>query len=208
MLITAEQISEKLKANNIVISGVLHIGAHECEEFNDYLNEGVDPQAIYWIDAMEDKVVKMNQRGIPNVYFQAIDLQEGEVEFKITGNGQSSSLLEMGTHLKYYPHIHVVRTEKVRTDTLKNWIEKNGIPIKNCNFWNLDIQGKELDALKSAEHYIQHANAIYAEINVEEVYKGCGLVEDLDVFLKEKGFERYKTAMTGAGWGDALYLRV
>jgi hypothetical protein len=55
---------------------------------------------------------------------------------------------------------------------------------------------------------IQHADAIYAEVNTEEVYKGCGVLPDLDSFLESKGFKREMLSMTAYGWGDALYVRV
>ena len=150
----------------------------------------------------------MNSRGIPNVYCAALNDTEQTVKFNITNNGQSSSLLDFGTHKTNYPSIRVIESREVQTQTLKNFIEKNNISIEKCNFWNLDIQGKELDVLKSAEEYIKYADAIYCEVNTEEVYQGCGVLVDLDVFLKSKGLQRVKLEMTFAGWGDALYVRI
>ena len=77
-----------------------------------------------------------------------------------------------------------------------------------CNFWNLDIQGKELDVLLSGEEYLIYADAIYCEVNTQEVYKGCGILKDLNDFLHERGFLRVAIKLTDMGWGDALYLRV
>jgi DNA-directed RNA polymerase len=78
------------------------------------------------------------------------------------------------------------------------------------NFWNFDIQGAELLALKGAEESIKYAKALYLEVNTEEVYQGCALVGDLDTYLGERGFERVLTKMWdngSCGWGDALYVR-
>jgi hypothetical protein len=80
--------------------------------------------------------------------------------------------------------------------------------MEGINFWNLDIQGKELDVLRSGEEFLVYADVIYCEVNTEEVYKGCGVLNDLDAFLNENGFQRIKTHMTNVGWGDALYVRV
>ena len=55
--------------------------------------------------------------------------------------------------------------------------------------------------------YINFADAIYSEVNTQEVYKGGCLLSDLDLFLQSKGFTRVNISMTGAGWGDALYVR-
>jgi hypothetical protein len=48
---------------------------------------------------------------------------------------------------------------------------------------------------------------IYSEVNAQELYKGCVLVNDLDLFLNGFGFKRVETQWCGnTGWGDALYI--
>jgi hypothetical protein len=82
------------------------------------------------------------------------------------------------------------------------------LDIQNLNFWNLDIQGAELMALKGATQALDFPKAIYIEINREELYKGCALVEELDRYLAVYGLKRIRTHMTEFNWGDALYLKV
>ena len=76
------------------------------------------------------------------------------------------------------------------------------------NFWNFDIQGAELKALYGATKSIQFAKAIYLEVNEKELYKGCGLIPEIDTFLEQYGFKRMLTNMTVHGWGDALYIKL
>jgi FkbM family methyltransferase len=208
MLIPFSECCQILKNYNKKPRGILHIGAHHCEELNSYKENGVNQQNIYWIDAIKEKVDLMRSRGVPNVFCAALDNNEQVVNFHITNNGESSSLLDFGTHQQSYPHIHVVESREVTTQTLKSFIETNRLQMEGCNFWNLDIQGKELDVLRSGEEYLVYADALYCEVNTEEVYKGCGVLSDLDAFLQEKGFHRVKINMTDRGWGDALYVRV
>ena len=208
MLIPFNECCSILKEYGKTPTGVLHIGAHECEELKDYVNEGVDPDNIYWIDAIQEKVDAMINRGIPNVYCAALDNKESIVKFHITNNGQSSSLLDLGTHKQSYPYIHVTESRDVKTQTLKKFLELNNLDMEGHNFWNLDIQGKELDVLNSGKEHLVYADAIYCEVNTEEVYRGCGVLNDLDIFLNEHGFKRVKIKMTDVGWGDALYVRV
>ena len=80
--------------------------------------------------------------------------------------------------------------------------------MEGCNFWNLDIQGKELDVLRSGEEYLVYADALYCEVNTQEVYKDCATLDELDTFLQQKGFIRAAIKMTDQGWGDALYVRI
>jgi FkbM family methyltransferase len=208
MLIPFDTCFHILYSYNKTPTGILHIGAHQCEELNAYMKNGVNPQKIYWIDAIKEKVYLMKSKGVPNVFCAALDKKEQTVKFHITNNGESSSLLDFGTHQASYPHIHVVESREVTTQTLKSFIEFNKIEMEGCNFWNLDIQGKELDVLRSGEDYLVYADALYCEVNTQEVYKGCGTLDQLDTFLQEKGFLRIMIKMTEQGWGDALYIRV
>jgi FkbM family methyltransferase len=207
MLIPYETVKQKVNALGISIKGVLHIGAHECEELNSYVNNGVPADKIDWVDANPAIVNRMKARGI-HVHNAAISDVEAELPFYITNNGQSSSLLEFGTHEKSYPWCKVVGKIIVKTQTLSNFIEKNQIHIQERNFWTLDIQGVELSALKSAGSYIDHADVIFTEVNIQEVYKGGCLLSEIDDYLKTKGLIRIDTSMTGEGWGDALYVRM
>ena len=61
-------------------------------------------------------------------------------------------------------------------------------------------------ALKGARESIKHAKALYLEVNVNELYKNCGLIHEIDSFLSEYKFKRVLTHITCYGWGDALYI--
>ena len=62
-------------------------------------------------------------------------------------------------------------------------------------------------ALKGATKYIQNVQAMYLEVNEKELYKNCGLIADIDLFLSDYGFKRVLTDITQYGWGDALYIK-
>lgn len=207
MLIPFSTLVPFLAARGIRVRGVLHIGAHECEELKDYVAQGVPATAVDWIEANPELVARMAARGI-HVHQAAVSDVEAELPFHVTNNGQSSSLLEFGTHAASYPWCKVVKTLTVKTETLQGVVSRTGIPVAERNFWNLDIQGAELAALRSAGDLLRHADAIYAEVNTQEVYKGCGQLPELDAFLESQGFKREMISMTHAGWGDALYVRI
>ena len=48
-------LSQLVKKYNIQFKGVLHVGAHECEELGDY-EQYIQRSKILWIEAMENKV--------------------------------------------------------------------------------------------------------------------------------------------------------
>ena len=209
MLITIDQLIHHFKLN---ITGILHVGAHECEELSAYNRCGITNQNIFWVEAMNDKVLfnKTKHGEHINIYQGVIyDENDKEITFNITNNGESSSLLEFGSHEKNHPHVHVVRKETLKTIRLDTLIENNNIPIEKINFINLDIQGVELRALKSIEKYLQHIRYIYTEVNTEQVYKGCDQMPDIDEYLSHFGFKREAAKIFQQyGWGDAFYIKV
>jgi FkbM family methyltransferase len=208
MLIPQDKVIESLKTHNIQVKGVLHIGAHECEELPFYHRLGLTDEQVLWIDAMPNKIIEALGRGITTI-FQAIvtDKDDEPVKFNVSNNGQSSSVLEFGTHSAEHPHVHFVSSFEGKTTTIDTFFSKKSLNPEDYTFWNLDIQGAEYLALLGAKDSLKYANALYLEINEKELYVGCTLLPDLDAFLQEKGFTRVLTEMTIHGWGDALYVR-
>jgi len=207
MLISFEEINNILLQNKININGCFHIGAHDCEELNFYDQIGLKPEDIIWIDAIPSKVDEATNRGIPNVYNAVItDKNDEEIIFNVSNNCQSSSVLELGTHAQTYPHIKYVYKIKQKSITIDTFFEKNNINASKYNFWNFDIQGAELMALKGAIQSIKYVKALYLEVNEQELYINCGLITDIDNFLSQYNFKRVLTKMTDDGWGDALYI--
>ena len=207
MLISFEEISKVLLSKNIHIKGCLHIGAHNCEELYFYNQLGIKPQDIVWIDAIPSKVTEALQRGIPNVYNAVItDKNDEEIVFNISNNGQSSSVLEFGTHSQEHPDVVYIDKIKQKSITIDTFFERNNIDASKYDFWNFDIQGAELMALKGAVQSIKYAKVLYLEVNEKELYKNCGQINEIDIFLSKYNFKRVLTEMTIHGWGDALYI--
>ena len=207
MLISFTEINKILLSNNIKISGSFHIGAHECEELSFYHKMGIKNEDIIWIDAIHSKVIEAQNRGIQNVYNEIItDKDDQDIVFNISNNFQSSSVLDFGTHLQEHPGI--IYTDKIygKSITIDTFFERNNKDASIYNFWNFDIQGAELMALKGATQSIKYAKAIYLEVNVKELYKNCGLINEIDNFLLQYNFKRVLTNITKHGWGDALYI--
>lgn len=191
------------------IRGILHIGAHECEEMSFYVEElKVNPLDIYWVEAIPLKVEQARQRQIPNVLQAVITNQDDEqVVFHVSNNIQSSSVLELGTHLQEHPHVFYVEDFSCQSSTIDSFLKKNQIDPTKLNFWNLDIQGCELLALQGGQESLRHVDVLYLEVNQKELYRKCALINDLDEFLEKFHFQRVLTKMTEHGWGDAIYLK-
>jgi len=202
MLISLDDLVKKY---NINFKGILHVGAHECEEIVDY-DKYISRDKMLWIEAMKDKVdfCKEKYTGI-HIEQAVISDKIEKVTFNISNNGQSSSILDFGLHSHFHPHVIFVNSIEIETKLLKDIICNYDI---DYNFLNLDIQGVELRALKSMEEYLSKIDYIYTEVNSDYVYKDCNLVTEIDDYLKEFGFDRVETIWYGdCRWGDAFYIR-
>lgn len=208
MLIDGKIVHDLLIKYNINIKGVLHIGAHECEElpfYNNILKMSNDK--IIWIDGNNNKVNEMKTRGFDNIYEAVLDEDERDIIFNITDNTQASSILKLNHDSGFYNNIHIVKGVPCRTERLSSFFKRIEKNVSEYNFWNLDIQGSELHVLRGSKELLEKCDAIYTEVNMEHVYTNCGLITEIDELLLQYGFERVHTIWTDVKWGDALYLK-
>jgi len=202
MLISLHELVQKY---NIQFKGILHVGAHECEELQEY-EKYLSRNQILWIEALQDKVDFCKNK-YPDVQIEnaVVSDQIETVKFNRSNNGQSSSILEFGLHKHFHPHVYYVSSCEVETKLLKNIICDYNIEY---NFLNLDIQGAELKALKGMEEYLNKVDYIYTEVNSDYVYENCAIVTELDDYLKQFHLFRVETKWCeNFRWGDAFYIR-
>lgn len=202
-----ETISELINFFNLKINGIIHIGAHMCEEKIIY-NNFIDDENIIWIEGNEEIVnlVKKNNNKI-KIYNEIISDKDDEIViFNIANNKLSSSILDMDFHLHLHPNIKFIKKVNVKTITLNTFFKKHNIDYKKYNMLVIDIQGLELKALKSLGEIIKNFNIIYTEVNEKFIYKNNCLLKDIDKFLFKKKFNRVFTRTLNY-YGDALYLK-
>lgn len=196
-------------------NGIIHLGAYIGEESETYTEYGVEN--VVWVEANPELFETLNSKlqGPNNKIFCELLSEKDNIDmdFKITynsynGTSQSSSVLDLHLHKIYHPHITHEKTIKLKTKTLDTIFKENNLDHSLYNFMNLDLQGYELSALKGFENGLKHIDYIYTEVNTDEVYKDCTLIEHLDDFLGSHGFERKYTSMTDWKWGEAFYYRI
>jgi len=189
--------------------GILHVGAHMCEERALYNSINVGDNDILWIEAIRETVtyVKTVNDNINIIQSVITDKDDEELSFMITNNKESSSIFNFGTHAIEHPQIFEIERRQLKSITLNTLFERNNISYDRYDFINIDIQGAELKALKGAMCILPHIKAIYAEVNEKMLYEGAGLLPELDEYLATFNFTRVITNMTQHGWGDALYIK-
>lgn len=188
--------------------GIIHIGAHKMEERSSYLDCGIEN--IIWIEA-NPFLTKNNEQIISKsekIFQYAISDQDNKIyDFKITNNGESSSILDLNLHKYHHPDIHVIDSISVNSKRIDTLVKENCINIKDYDFVNIDIQGAELLALKGFGSLLKNIKYIYTEVNTNYLYKECCLINEIDDYLSKFNFRREETLLTQWEWGDALYLK-
>ncbi len=202
MLISPKKLSSVWRLNP---QGVLHIGAHHAEEMPLYYELGWGH--MHWVEAnpVLAKELAQSLDLTHNTIHEcaAWDIDRKLIVFNETTDSQSSSLFRLKQHSIHYPQILHKETYKVearRIDCLYS-----GPPP--FTFVNIDVQGAELQAIKGMGDLVLAVDAIYSEVNKEELYEGCAVIHEIDEYLKKFNFERVATRwVLGKGWGDALYV--
>jgi FkbM family methyltransferase len=195
--------------NKLNIRGIMHIGANTCQELNLYTNFfNIPDSQIVWIEAIPLIVNILNKRGIKNVFQVVLDEKPGKVEFLVTNNeGQSSSILELKTHLDIHPEIRVIQKLLLDSTTLEKFVSESILPKGCLDFIVMDIQGAELRVLRGSPNILKECKMLCTEILNDELYEGAGLFKDLNLFLEEHGFVCVKHVLNDKNYGDALYIR-
>ena len=190
--------------------GAIHIGAHIGEERNWYIQNGFTK--VIWFEPNTSLFKRLEERVTIVRDHKAFNLGVHdtlkETTLHISNNdGQSSSILPLKLHSFYHPEVKYVSEQLIKLVRIDNFINENRINIDDFNFVNIDVQGVELNVIKSFGDLIKKIDYIYTEINEDELYEKCCLVSEIDEYLKGFDFMRVHTKMTKCKWGDAFYIR-
>lgn len=192
------------------LRGAIHVGANDGGERDWYIQMSF-PKVIYFEPILE--VFNRLQEHIKNVkghYAFNIGIHDTleKAELNIANNsGQSSSILPLGTHKTHHPKVKYIGKKNIKLVRLDDFMKINNFSIDDFNFLNIDVQGVELNVIKSLGELITKIDYIYTEVNWEELYRGCCLIHQIDDYLKQYGFIKVKVHQTRHMWGDAFYVK-
>ena len=184
---------------------ILHIGANTGQEYDLYRSLGFNNNV--WVE-MDTKLcdeleLKYLQDFVLNC---AISDEDKIIEsfYSASNNNESASLLKPLTHKDKYKDIKFTKVNaSLWQFTIETLIHKYLFILPNVLV--LDIQGNELNALKGLGKYKNIFDVIITEAYTEELYEGCGMLEDIKQFLSEY-YDFIEYAPEGnKGWGDALF---
>jgi FkbM family methyltransferase len=166
-----------VSALNIDPRHVLHIGAHQAEEFPFYREAGV--QKLTLVEANPDLAAKLEEdfSKVADVDVSVISNACGSsprtATFNIMGRTNLSTLAEPQKHDNVASQVQV---EVVRVDAIQG----------DANILVVDVQGLEIDVLESAD--LEKFDLIIAECSTVEDSSMSVMYDELDDYMVGKGF--------------------
>ncbi|MDP4025992.1 FkbM family methyltransferase [Methylobacterium sp. NEAU 140] len=201
---------QQMNVAGFFVNGILHVGANEGQERNDYEANGASP--CLYVEPVADAfaILKANLAGMPfHKAIQAVCAERAgeEVLFNVASNGgQSSSLLGLGAHAEHHPDIVYTGVQRMVTTTVDAIVAEHG-PGRVPNLLVVDAQGADLRVLRGATQSLPEVDGVYVEVSDAPLYEGGCTLEEVTAFLKEFGLNPRWLQLNEAGHGEAFYCR-
>jgi FkbM family methyltransferase len=193
---------------------IVFVGANDMTEIQQYIglyNKGIFIEAIPYTARYLEKFLN----GINLLYnteyrvVNALCTSENDkkYEFHVYNNKGASSSIFLPNMENWTFDVKPVFSIPLTSITLDTLLETAGWK-ESVYDMVLDVQGAELEVLKGFTGF-EKLECLYTEISRKEIYTGGVLFEDLDAFLKTKGFHIHPDTRKNIPefHGDVLYVR-
>ena len=112
-------------------------------------------------------------------------------EYNVASNhGHSSSIYKMKEHKEIWEDVKEVEVQKLKSKRFATIINLHALDMSQYNNLIVDVQGAELEVLKSFDDHINNFKTIEVEISTRELYEGQVLYPELNQFLEDHGYKR------------------
>ena len=204
-IICPRSISTKF---NLVLNGVIHIGEHKGREIDEYLELRLKKIYVFEVNNEHASILNRYAERFLEVTIHYVEISDcyRVATFKLMSEYHSSSLFESHAHADVYYDVKNISQNTVDGKTLDNILI--GRPSHDINYLNIDIKGTGLAALRGAQQTLLHIDLITIEVNFAEPCESVPLIEEVDLFLFDRGFIRVETSTPfHSTWGHAAYVR-
>jgi FkbM family methyltransferase len=175
---------ERLRANKFVPQQIFDVGAH-AGEFTKLCRTIWPAAKLTCFEVLPSPLRELRQWCARDGNADVIELLLG------SESKEAVPLHELGTASSILDE-HIAQRSRTRLYPMRTIDE---IVASRCiaapDFLKLDVQGYELEVLKGAQHALTTISAILAEINLLDIHKNVPLLDDVIIFMREKGFVAY-----------------
>jgi FkbM family methyltransferase len=145
-----------------------------------------EPNELIW------NTLTTNTRAITGIIVKkkALAKEAGNMNFHVTANNLSSSLLEIDSiEVQLLPDSHQRLLDEQRLTTVEvSTLDDEMNSIDRIFCIKLDVQGYELEILKGGVDTLSKKNFVIVEMNNHHIYKKGCQYHQVDEFLRSRGF--------------------
>jgi FkbM family methyltransferase len=173
------------------ITGVIHIGANEGQEADQYNQQDLH---VLWVEAIPDLYEKLKiniARFSKQKAISALVTNSNEkiYEFHIANNlGASSSIFDLKDHKNIWPDVEYTKSISLQGITLSKLYNQYKIDPSLYQALIMDTQGSELLILEGAIDLLSYFKFIKVEVADFEIYSGCCQLKDIQLFMHKHNY--------------------
>lgn len=119
------------------------------------------------------------------VHNVALGPVSGRRSLHLSARDDSSSLLPIGRQATEFRGTEEIGSVEVEVQPLSSYLAE---PINRPALLKIDVQGSELDVLRSAGEHLTLFDEIYCECSYVQLYDGQALAHEVIAYLSEKGY--------------------
>lgn len=218
-----------LQKHNVNITGLIHVGAHDCSEVITYAECGIEK--VLLIEANTARAIRLQgilgagyyisssypycEAEIPNHLKNTIAKYEVK-NYLVVEKARGKETLNIHNfdggldsifHLTDYGRstcwadFREIGTIQVETTSLDE------LNLTGFNFLNIDTEGAEMLVLSGAKKLLESVDYIMIETQDKIRWENTPTREDIALFLSAFGFKQVDYHDTGKDWGDALFVK-
>lgn len=196
---------------NLGLKKVIHIGANKGQEAVLYDNAGIEGYHVeahpgYFLEVEKSCSGTKMQKAVQACCFS---VSGQTVEFNVTNNTESSSVLPLGRHALAYPLVEVTEKIQLTTTTVDDLVAGGLLPA-DPDMLLLDVQGAEGHVLEGATKLLE-SDALWGlliESSLDPLYDGGSSFDDVYTrILKPRGYFLKTANFNEHGWTDVLFLK-
>ena len=185
---TLEYFNEFCRHISKEITGVIHVGAHQCEERETYLElfRQTD-DSILWIDPLQEIVEEMKDKHPTVKIIQACCSDKAETQsFYVSNYSQCAGLLPFSeAHKETFKQIEQVAIP-IEMTTLDSLIPKKDKPLRNMLV--ISVNGAEMKVLKGAETLLEFIDFVVVRFEKMNFHDRTPAPHELKDWLGVNGF--------------------
>lgn len=166
------------------------IGAHRFDELALVSRLFPSLQHIYLFEPQPGPLAVLHQLAEKDsrikVFPVAVSDTDGTATFNVSSNdGESSSLLQLGSHRELFPEVTMKTSIEVPTRRLDSILAEHGLDSPDVMI--IDVQGAEYLVLKSlSPALLDRVRLIYAEVSTEAVYEMSRPMSEIEALLADR----------------------